>query len=338
MNRPFKDLKELADHLGLSVTTISRVLNGRAREGRISESTEKRVRRVVEERGVLQNAVAKGLKSSRTLTIGLLIPDMANPFFATIAKEIVRVSREDGYSVLLCENGEDEDQERTQLNLLTERKVDGIIGAPVGRHPDQWKTIQSRGIPLCLVDRYFPDADIPFVSSDNHQGGQLALQCLARHGHRSVAMIQGDPQTIANSERIRGAMEIIRATGMICKESWILGSDFGEANGYRCGKILLSNPQHPTSIFAFSNMIAVGLLKAAQELNVRIGRDLSLISFDEQQYSGLLNPPLATIAQDRETIGRKVVNSLLQLIEGEKSVPSQLVPTRLIIRQSVQPA
>jgi len=335
--QPFKNLREIAQSLNLSPATVSRVLNGKAADGRISRETQERVKAAVESRGLLRNAMARSLKTSRTHTFGLLIPDISNPFFAAIAQSIVSSSRAHGYSVLLCDNEEDEAVERHQLRLLEERKVDGVIAAPVGTNASHWLSLKSRGMPLCLVDRYFSNSDIPYVSSDNQTGARMAMEYLLEKGHRSIGIIQGNPLTTTNAERIEGCRQALSSCGMMLESSMVAGMDFGESSGYQAALELLRKPDRdrPSAIFAFSNMISMGVMRAAAELGTSIPGDVSLIAFDEQFHSAYTSPPLTTVAQNRERIGSHAVEELLQILEGTAVPIESRIKTELIERQSV---
>jgi len=334
--QPFKNLKEIAKSLDLSPATVSRVLNGKAEDGRISRETQDRVWAAVEARGVLRNAMARSLKISRTQTFGLLIPDISNPFFAAIAQSIVRSSRSHGYSVLLCDNEEDEAVEQRQLRILEERRVDGIIAAPVGNRCEHWLGLQSRGMPLCLVDRWFPDSQIPFVTSDNETGARLAILHLLEMGHRRIGILQGNPHTTTNTERLKGCRDTISSVSGGCETLLIAGEDFGEKSGYSAAMELLKMPARPTALFAFSNMICLGAMKAAAELNLKLPESLSMVAFDEQVHSAFMQPPLTTISQDRERIGSAAVEQLLAVLSGQRVAFETRIPTRLIPRASVK--
>jgi LacI family transcriptional regulator len=336
MTEPFQNLKQLAAHLGLSPATVSRVLNGKGEAGRISEETRRRVMEAVEQRGLIRNAMARGLKMARTQTLGLMVPDIRNPYFSAVAQSIMKHARESHYSVLLCDNEEDESIEKQQLALLVDRQVDGIIAAPVGQDGRHWTQLQSRGLALCLVDRYFAGRDLPYVSSDNRLGGLIATSYLLEMGHRRLAILQGNPKTTVNAERLRGVRDVLVQHGMSLADVVVMGDDFGEESGYtHAMRLFAETKPRPSAIFAFSNMIAVGVMRAAAENKIRMPEDLSLIAFDELSTSRFLNPPLTTIAQDVERIGAESVALLLRRIGGQIIPLETRLPIHLIERSSV---
>jgi LacI family transcriptional regulator len=333
-----KNIRELAAILNLSVTTVSRVLNGKADNYRISPVTSKRVMDTAREVNYLPNKIARGLKLERTDTLGLIIPDVANPFFASIAKTIELEARKNGYSLILCDSLDDVDAEVELIQLLAGRKVDGIIIAPVGLGKSHIVEIQQAGIPLVVVDRYFPGTNIPFITSDNYKGAFKAVEHIISHGHKAIACIQGIRGISANTERVKGYEDALVKHHIPVDHSLIVGDDFGEENGYIQTRVLLNRKNKPTAIFALSNLISLGVIRALTETGLSIPDDISLVSFDEQPYSAYLASPMTTIEQRREEIAKMAVNILIGLIRKDKiqeNINIMLEP-RLIIRNSVK--
>jgi LacI family transcriptional regulator len=333
-----KNIRELAAILNLSVTTVSRVLNGKADVYRISPVTSKRVMDVAREMNYFPNKIARGLKLERTDTLGLIIPDVANPFFASIAKTIELEARKNGYSLILCDSLDDIDTETELLQLLAGRKVDGIIIAPVGLGKSHIVNIQQAGIPLVVVDRYFPGSNIPYITSDNYKGAFKAVEHIILNGHKRIACIQGIRGISANTERVKGYEDAHLKYNIPFDHGLIVGDDFGEENGYIQTRILLNRKNRPTAIFALSNLISLGIIRALSETGLSIPDDISLVSFDEQPYSAFLASPMTTIEQRREEIGRMSVSVLLEIINnnGAQHDVNIMLEPRLIIRNSVK--
>jgi len=333
-----KNIKELAKLLNLSVTTVSRVLNGKGKSFRISEETSKRVFDTAKEFNYSPNRVARGLKLEKTDTIGLIIPDIANPYFGSIAKTIELEARNNGYSIILCDSLDDVNTEAELLQLLAGRKVDGIIIAPTGKLSNHITEIQKQGIPVMVIDRYLPNTNIPYVTTDNYLGALLATGHFISMGHRHIACIQGINGVSANNDRVKGYRDALQKHGIPVTETMILGTDFGEENGYIQTKKLMTLPERPTAIFALSNLISLGSIRALKEAILTIPDDISIISFDEQPWSAFLTCPMTTVEQPREEIGRLALNALLNLINKvlpEKTEKIILQP-RLIFRESVK--
>lgn len=338
MEKKVNNLKELAEKLKLSPTTVSRVLNGKSEKFRISKKTSQKVWETAREYQYSANRIARGLKLEKTETIGLIIPDIANPYFGSIAKTIEVEARNSGYSIILCDSLDDEATEAELLQLMAGRKVDGIIIAPTGKSSRHVAEIQQQGIPVMVIDRYLPDTDLPFVTTDNYRGGFLATQYFIEKGHRNIACVQGINDISANSDRVKGYRDTLQKHGISVNETMILGTDFGEENGYVQTQKLLKMADRPTAIFALSNLISLGVLRALKGAQLSVPEDISIVSFDEQPYSAFLSCPMTTVEQPREEIGKLAFKNLLRKIKkphGEK-IENTMIKPRLIIRDSVK--
>jgi LacI family transcriptional regulator len=339
MRKKVNDIRDLAEILGLSITTVSRVLNNKTVKYRISEATRQRVLNAAKEYNYLPNKLARGLKLEKTDTLGLIIPDISNPFFADIAQSIERQSRAKGYSLILCDSGDDISVEKNLIYLLLSHKVDGIIIAPVGTNYESIVQVYKSGTPLVVVDRCSPDAGLPYITSDNYQGGYDAVNYLISMGHTNIACIQGIPESPPNIDRVRGFKDALKANNLPVDESIIVGDDYTRENGYLQTRFLFSMENPPTAIFALSNMISLGVIKATGEMGLKIPDNISLISFDEQPYSAFLGTPMSTVEQKKSEMGQLAVDVLLKYISNEdyrnKAVHITL-KTNLIIRDSVR--
>ena len=331
------NLKDIASNLNLSVGTVSRVLNGKAKEYRIKEETVKRVLAYADKVGYSPNLLAKGLRNSKTYTIGLMIPDIANPFFSMMAKHIQRAASDANYTILLVDAEEDIEKEEAQVRNLLNRQVDAIIAAPVGTSFKHFTSIQKQNIPFIFVDRYSKEDSIPFITSDNYQGGLDATNHLLSNGHRAIALVRGLEDIEPVIERRRGYEDALSQAGVQIRQDLMVGNDFTEKNGYESTKTLLELSNPPSAIFAMSNLIGLGVLKAVKEKGLRIPEDISVIVFDDQPYVAYLNPPITTVKQNSEQIGILAIDLILKKIEQKNlSVKSQMIPVKLINRSSVR--
>ncbi len=335
---PRPTLKAIAKQLGVSVTTVSRALNGKAEEYGISKKTEKAVLRAAKEMHFSPDPLARGLRLNRTLSIGLIIPDIANPYFAEIAKNVEMAARRDGYSVILCDSQENTKLEVESLTLLRDRKVDGLVIAPVGQTCSHLEALQDGRLPVVVIDRYFPSLKLPYVVSDNHRGALEATNHLIANGHRTIACVQGLARTSPNRERVRGYRAGLKGQSITPDESLVAGSSFGEENGYVHTKLLLSRRKGITAILALSNLITLGVLRALSEEGMRVPEDMSVICFDDQPYCAYLNAPMTTVDQDNERMGQIAVRLLLEQIQSQGRLSGEgiVLPTRLIERGSVR--
>lgn len=331
------DLKSIASHLGLSVSTVSRILNGKAKQYRISQATIDLVLEYSKKVGYAPNLIAKGLQASKTFTIGLMIPDIANPFFALMAKNIEKAASVANYSILLVDAEENVEKEIIQVRNMISRKVDAVIAAPVGTSHTHFETFKSQNIPLVFVDRYFRDSDIPYITSDNFDGAYKATKLLIDNGHTNIALIRGNEQIEPVIERRKGYIKALEDNNIPVKDEFIIGNEFSIKNGYESAITLFKSSNKPTSILAMSNLIGLGVLEAVSDFKLKIPDDISLIIYDDQPYVSYLNPPITTIKQNSEEIGKQAVEYILKKMKGLNVDPkSIMINTKLISRKSVK--
>ncbi|MDD4868920.1 MAG: LacI family DNA-binding transcriptional regulator [Kiritimatiellae bacterium] len=331
-------LKRIGKQLGISVTTVSRILNGHARRYRISKETEKSVVKLAAELKFVPSRLARGLRLNKTTTIGLVIPDISNPFFASIANGVTVEAHRNNYGVILCDSQDNVDMEIESLEVLFSRGIEGLLLCPVGQSCEHLKKFERSRFPIVLADRYFPQITIPYVASDNFAGARDATQYLIENGHRQIMCLQGLRNTSPNKDRVRGYEAALAAHSIPVNRDIMVGNSFNEQCGYSETRQLLENKQNFTAILAFSNLLMLGALRALSEAKLRIPDNLSMISFDDQPYMAHLSPPMTTIAQESSEIGQKAVRLLLERIQSpDKSTPEGvLLPTRLIVRESVK--
>ncbi len=330
-------LRTLADQIGLSVSTVSRILSGQASRYRISPRTAERVLAKARRLRIAPNPLARGLKVNKTLTIGLVIPDISNPFFAGIARSVETEAASRGYSTILCDTQDDTGREKEAIRVLRDRKVEGLVICPVGQSSQHLRIFESDPVPIVLVDRYFSDLKVPFVASDNVRGAYEATRYLLARGHRRIACIQGLAGTSPNTLRIRGYRLALADHRVPFRSSLIVGNSFSLQNGYDQTRRLLDQRPDLTAIFAFSNLIALGALRALSENRRSVPKDISVLCFDDQPYCAYLAPPMTTIEQNNAELGRRAVTLLFDRIQQSQSGSTigVLIPTRLIERQSV---
>ena len=330
-------LRDIADDLGVSVSTVSRVLNGQARQYRIGAKTEKIIRDKAAALNFAPSQIARGLRMQSTQSIGLLIPDLSNPFFAGIAHAVTQFAAQQGYTVLLCDSLEESDREAESVNLLRQRQVEGLIICPVGLHTDPLRALIETGLPTVLVDRYFDDLNLPYVTSDNHRAAAVATEHLIRHGHRRIACLCGLPHTSCNEDRLTGFREAMKSNRLRTDKSLIVGDGFGRDNGYAHTQQLLQSGCSFTALFAFSNLLALGAIDALREAGRRVPEDVSIVCFDDHPYADHLATPMTAVAQDNLAMGRRAAELLFARLQNNRKIPSQsLIPTRLIPRASVR--
>ncbi len=329
-------LKQIAKDLNISVSTVSRILNGKGKESRISDTTVESVLKYAEEIGYAPNLIAKGLQASQTFTIGLMVPNIANLFFALMAKNIEKWASKAKYSIVLVDSDEDVEKEKKQVLNMMGRKVDGIIIAPVGDSFQHFNKIVKQKIPLIFADRYFTDLTIPYITSDNYQGSYDATQELIANGHKRICLISGSSANELAKERTQGYIDALKNANIEVSEELIVGNSFSVQNGLESAKQVLRLKNPPTAIFAMNNLIGFGVLQATKELGLKIPEPVSLIIFDNHPYLSLLNPSITTVKQDSEKMGEMAVKAILKEINQEFDITSMKIPTELILRESIR--
>lgn len=332
-------LEDVARLAGVSPSTASRALAGKAREFRISEKTEKAVLQAANGLGFQASHVARSLRTQRSSLIGLLVPDASNPFFSAIARRATISAEKQGLSTLLADSHDSVEHEQDLLTHLQSRQVEGLIVCPIGESSDHLKPLEESGANVVVVDRWFSDVRLTTVTSENESGAYAATAEMIDKGHRVIGCLQGRPSTSANDERLRGYQRALRENKIDFDGSLVRGDDFSEESGYRSTCELLEAHPDITAMFAYSNQNVLGALRAFGERKFQVPNDISLVTFDDAPFAEYLASPLSVIRQDVDAIGSKAVELLLEQIKtGCKSRKLvHRVPVKLLSRQSVGP-
>lgn len=325
-------LKELAEKTGVSRTTASRVMSGHAERYRISKKTIEKVKTAAEQYGLAPNQMAVNLRKQKTDIIGLLVPDLSNPFFGNLAHAVERELRAVGKLMLLSNTQDDTDLEGETLGMIARRQTDGLLVVPVGIVPEHFKPYEDR--PVVFVDRYFEDLNISHVSTDNKVGAYNATQFLIKKGHRKISVIQGLPEAISNMDRIAGYRKAMQEAGLD-EEIQIIGHGFTAQNGFDSVEQVLAGKGRPTAVFTFNNLIAIGAMRALSLHNIKIPEDISLLSFDDQPYFELTSPPISTIRQPIAQIAKQAVSMLLCRLD-DQAVNNHKIAPEIMERDSVK--
>ena len=333
-------MREVAEHAGVSVTTVSHVVNNTRA---VNPDTRKRVEEAMRILGYQPNVVARSLRRGKTHTIGIILPDSANTYFAEVVRGVEDTSFSHGYSVILCNSDNDLDKERLYTNVLLEKQVDGSIIVAAGLSSENIRNLLAREIPLVLVDRRVPEVDADYVLTDNQGGGRLATSHLIDRGHRAIACIAGPEGVKLSSDRIAGYQQALEQAGIAIQPQLILRGDFQYQSGYHAAQRLFGNRSMPTAIFACNDLMAIGAYRFAHEKGLRIPDQLSIVGFDDIRLAAYAYPPLTTIRQSKHTMGASAAKLLLERMTNRELAPRlEILETQLVIRQStaqiVQPA
>ncbi|CAA9261369.1 MAG: Transcriptional regulator, LacI family [uncultured Arthrobacter sp.] len=322
-------IKDVADAAGVSKATASRVLSGHPAT---SQEARKAVEAAAGRLGFRPNAQARSLRKTRTQTIGLLLPDVRNPFFGDLAHAVEQRARSFGYMTLFGNANENVAQQDEYIDVMLSQRVDGVIAAPQGDGGNLDQLLRS-GVPVVFVDRVLDTMEVPSVSPDNSTGIHDAVKHLTARGHRRIGYIAGPQSTSTGRERLRSYKEALAATGADTDAELIFLGDFQAASGAEGARTLLDLPNPPTALLAADSLMSIGAVGVCNERGIAIGPDLAFVAHDDIDAFNLINPPLTVIAHDIDAMGRLAVDMLMSVIGGG-SPASNTIPGRLIVRGS----
>ena len=308
----------MARRLGCSTSTISRVLSGQAEKYRISDTTVKAVLAEAQKCSYTPSLVAQKLRKSKTNTIGLLIPSVANPFFADMASVIITEAHARHFTTIVIDMMEDGSNQDEAITALLSRQVDGIIVVPCAENATMLEEINRNVIPIVLVDRYYEDSPLCYVTTNNYLGGRQATDILISNGHKDIACIQGMPESMPNRKRVAGYLDSMKEAGLE-ERTMVVGNEFSTQNGYLETKLILNRTPRPTAIFALSNTILLGAIKAIREAGLSIPDDMSIISYDNNKYLDYMVPPITRISQPVEDMAKLASKILFSRITSPTS-------------------
>jgi LacI family transcriptional regulator len=330
-------MKDIARDMGLSTVTISKVFRGQTD---ISEETRKRVLKRMEELNYQPNLSARALITGRNWTVGMVVPDLLNPFFAQIAKGISASIRRQGYSLIIASSEDDPETERQEIERLLTRRVEVMLVASAQWTVESFRRIKEREIPYVLIDRCFVGLAANFVGVDEESVGLIATNHLIDQGCHRIAHIRG-PQTSTAMGRVEGYRRALSARYLTPLPGHIIsigssGGDCGEPGGYQAARKLLSMKEMPDGIFCFNDPIALGAMRAILDAGLRIPEDIAVIGCGNVLYPDFLRVPLSTVDQDSSAIGRIAAELALSLVGSSTSVRSrtELIAPKLVVRAS----
>lgn len=330
-------IKDIAKKANVSITTVSRVLNNKT-EG-IGDETRRNVLKIIDEMGYQPNRIARSLITNKTNTIGLIIPDIRNPFFPELVRGVEDVANSKQYNVFLCNTDGNNEKEEEALKLMIEKNVDGLVLAHSYDKPNKSfrNLLTKHNIPVVLIDRGLNDERFSGVFIDNETAGYLATKHLIELNHRKIACITG-PNHINNShERLKGYLKAHFEENIPINKDFILTGDYQMEGGYKAGKKILES-KNVTAIFALNDLMAFGVYQAAMELDINIPDDLSVVGFDNIKYNQLLHPKLTTIEQSVYEMGETATRFLFENIQEDQQLGKKTIflEPKLIIRESTR--
>ncbi len=327
---------QIAKLAGVSRSTVSRVLSGKTSSHKYKPETIQKILDIAEKKNYQPNLLARNFFLQRTETVGMIITDITNPFWASVSYTIENTAHKHNYNVIQCNTNEQIENEIRYIDILLSRKADGLIICPVQKTYEHLKKLSD--YPFVLIDRYFNNLDTDYVTADNFKGCYDAIRYLFSIGHEKIAYIGGLPYVTSNSDRLAGYKKALQDSGIIVDESLIYQQDFTQNTGYSYVKLIYDRlDKKPTAIFAANNMIAVGALKALYELRVKIPQDVSFIMCDDvQDTMNLWKVPITTVRIPPEKLGQEAFNLLIKKLSGNPPSEKQhiIIPPNLILRGS----
>ena len=323
-------MRDVADRAGVGVMTVSRVLNGTAR---VSDKTSARVHRALKELPYQPNLMARALRGHRTHSIGVIVPYLYDPFFASCAHSISSVARQHSYSVLLATSDERADNETEAARDLLRRHVDGIIVIPACNGRSRLTGTEFHSTPIVAIDRPIPNSNIDRVLVENQRGATLATEHLIQHGHKRICFIGLSQKIYTMHARLTGYTKVMQAAGLKPECFFDAADETATLNFLRS---TLGRPNPPTALFAANGLASRDVLRAVAMLDIHIPEELAFIGFDDFALADILRPSLTVVRQPVERAGEQAAQLLFSRLNGGADLPTQKLnlPVELIIRRS----
>ncbi|AKA38639.1 DNA-binding transcriptional regulator CytR [Yersinia ruckeri] len=325
-------MKDVAEMAGVSTATVSRALMN---PEKVSALTRHKVEQAVLAVGYSPHALSRNIKRNESRTILVIVPDISDPFFADIIQGIEQTAAQQGYLVLIGDCAQQTQQERTFVNLIITKQIDGMLLLGSNLPFDASKEEQRNLPPMVMANEFAPELELPTVHIDNLTAAFEAVHYLHQLGHTRIATIAG-PETMPLSHyRLQGYVQALNRNGLAIDKEYILRGDFGYEAGAEAFAQLMSLPKPPTAIFCHNDVMAIGAIWQAKKMGLQIPEDVSLVGFDDLKLSQYCDPPLTTVAQPRYQIGEQAMLLLLEQLQGNNvQSGSRLLDSELIIRNS----
>jgi LacI family transcriptional regulator len=330
-------IHSVAKEAGVSASTVSRVLTG---NGAVREDLRAVVLKAVEKLSYRPNQVARSLKVRETRTLGLLINDILNPFYSSVAKGVEDRARMAGYSVIFSNTSEDSQLERNTLSMLHDKAVDGIIFAPIDMNNfGLLENLLAMGMNLVQIDRQLPQLRTSVVLLDNQTGAYQATRHLLERGHTRIGLVNHVPGRATLVEREQGYCQALQAAGLAINKANICHVEFDMSNLGERVKRLLSAQNAPSALLVTNNRLAIGVLNTLKELQLNIPNDVALVVFDDLELFELHTPSITAVAQPAYAMGYKAAELLLEQLTNDSTTPTQVITfhPELIVRESSRP-
>ncbi|WP_054950464.1 LacI family DNA-binding transcriptional regulator [Numidum massiliense] len=329
-------IKDIAKVAGVSVTTVSRALNGYAD---VSEKTRRKVEKIAAELDYSPNTLARSLVMNRSQTIGLLVSDFStgmvkDNFMVEVLAGINKYVAQTDYDLILFNADSTKQREKTYSQLCRERKVDGVILQGIKTDDPYLREVVESDIPCVLIDIPIESSTVGYVTTDNVLGAKKAVAHLVEQGHTNIAMMNGHNLAFVSQKRLQGYMEALKEANLSVNWDWIVNGAFEEKQAETVATALLTATPDITAIFCASDLMALGVIAAAKKLGRHIPDDLSVVGYDDILLASYATPKLTTIAQNKVEMGYQAANLLIRMLEGTDESHVISIDTELIVRES----
>lgn len=334
-------IKDVANRAGVSIGTVSNVLNGKP--GEFRQETYDRVMRAIRELNYYPNRIAKSLVQRESHAIGLSFVDQSqslrgNPYIADILDGMAQAGREEGYNISLYTRLQ-LGQEEQHISAFLDRSIDALCIAAPDRDNAQLPLLAETALPFLVVGVEEPLPGVSWIDVDNREGTRLAMECLFAHGHTRIAHLAGEVTQKAAWRRAEAYLRAMRERGLTPQPGWLFWAGFDEEDAHVPAYDLLSSPDRPTAIFCANDQVAIGTLAIARQLGLRVPEDLSILGFDDIREAEFVSPALTTIRQPTYEIGYRATRWLIAVLRGETRPPlAEYVSPTLMMRETVGPA
>ncbi|GAB6930368.1 LacI family DNA-binding transcriptional regulator [Paenibacillus sp. JCM 10914] len=322
---------DVAKEAGVSIATVSNAINGK---GKVSKKRKDEIFKVMERLKYQPSVIASALMGKKTYTIGLLIPDVSNPFFAEIARTVEDLAHSEGYSVIVCSTDNRDERVEKYIRLLEQKNVDGILIGTGMENSEILAQLAEKDLAIVMIAREASSIAVHSVVTNDFRGGTLAAEHLLGHGHTRMAVLAEDMRVTSSLERVRGFRFGLFEAGITLGEEHIETCGSGIKDGKRATVELLRSKDRPTAIFCCNDLLAIGALQAAKEAGVRVPEDLSVVGFDDTILSTVTNPSLTTISQPMDQMAQLAFNLLMNPPESSEIKQRIIMQPELVIRES----
>lgn len=324
---------DVAKEAGVSIATVSNAINGK---GKVSKKKKDEILKVMERMNYQPSVIASALMGKKTYTIGLLIPDVSNPFFSEIARMVEDLAHSEGYSVIVCSTDNRDERVEKYIRLLEQKNVDGILIGTGVENPDILMHLAEKSFPIVMIARETVAIAVHSVVTDDFRGGALAADHLIQNGHTKMAILSENLKVTSSIERVRGFRFALFEAGIVINDDHIISCESSIKDGKRAAASLIcAEKDCPTALFCCNDLLAVGALQAAKEKGIKVPEQLSVIGFDNTILSTVTNPMLSTIAQPMDQMVKLAFGLLIDNKEGTGEIKQRIMmQPELVIRES----